>query len=266
MMERSQIQLDQGELTQHVQESLDDTHRELAWIRGSLIAALYGVLGLVNYLTLADDMRLTATFFAWIVAIAFAGFACFHRYVTYPAAQTNAVTFIELLVLQADSIAFSFVTDDLMGGFGVYIMIVAAGIFMTDRRWFALSLVMLVVTWAGSLIVRDATILLSRESLMMISATFMGCFFFFLRMRSARRLGEHQLMELKYKESLEDALEHIDTLRGLLPICASCKSIRDDDGHWGSVEAYVAERSEVEFTHSLCPACRDRLYPEFAET
>ena len=77
-------------------------------------------------------------------------------------------------------------------------------------------------------------------------------------------MSEHQLMEQKYKETLEDALVHIDTLSGLLPICARCKDIRDDAGRWSGIEDYVSERASVEFTHSLCPECKDELYPEYA--
>lgn len=61
--------------------------------------------------------------------------------------------------------------------------------------------------------------------------------------------------------ALEDALAHIKTLRGLLPICASCKKIRDDHGYWTQVEAYLSARSDVEFTHSICPDCMKALYP-----
>jgi len=60
---------------------------------------------------------------------------------------------------------------------------------------------------------------------------------------------------------LADALEKARTLRGLLPICASCKKIRDDNGYWTQVEAYVRAHSQAEFTHSLCPECTDELYP-----
>lgn len=51
-------------------------------------------------------------------------------------------------------------------------------------------------------------------------------------------------------------------LRGYIPICASCKKIRDDKGFWQVVEYYVAKHSEADFTHSICPECTDRLYPE----
>lgn len=62
---------------------------------------------------------------------------------------------------------------------------------------------------------------------------------------------------------LQDALAHVKTLRGLLPICANCKRIRDDQGYWRSVEAYVRDHSEAEFTHGLCPECASKLYPEY---
>ena len=51
------------------------------------------------------------------------------------------------------------------------------------------------------------------------------------------------------------------TLRGLLPICSSCKKIRDDQGRWNELETYIKQRSAAEFTHSICPECAERLYP-----
>ncbi len=56
--------------------------------------------------------------------------------------------------------------------------------------------------------------------------------------------------------------EQIKVLKGLLPICASCKKIRDDEGYWIQIESYIKEHSEVEFSHSLCPECVQKLYPE----
>lgn len=56
------------------------------------------------------------------------------------------------------------------------------------------------------------------------------------------------------------------SLRGFLPICASCKNVRDDRGSWHQIEVYVSEHSEAQFTHSICPDCIRRLYPEHCET
>jgi hypothetical protein len=65
------------------------------------------------------------------------------------------------------------------------------------------------------------------------------------------------------KRALEAALQQVKTLHGLLPICASCKKIRDDTGYWHQVESYLSQHMEVTFSHGVCPECRLHLYPKF---
>jgi PAS domain S-box-containing protein len=62
---------------------------------------------------------------------------------------------------------------------------------------------------------------------------------------------------------LQDALDRIKTLRGIIPICASCKKIRDDQGYWNQIESYIKDHSEADFSHGICPDCAKRLYPDF---
>jgi AmiR/NasT family two-component response regulator len=72
------------------------------------------------------------------------------------------------------------------------------------------------------------------------------------------------MMELRRLNSeLQEALDNIRTLRGLLPICASCKKIRDDTGYWHEVEVYVRDHTEAQFSHGLCPDCAKKLYPKY---
>lgn len=74
---------------------------------------------------------------------------------------------------------------------------------------------------------------------------------------------EHALWENSQRtKELENALSEIKVLRGIIPICASCKNIRDDQGLWKQWEMYVREHSDAEFSHGLCPACIKKLYPE----
>jgi GAF domain-containing protein len=63
-------------------------------------------------------------------------------------------------------------------------------------------------------------------------------------------------------QELEHALHEVRTLQGLLPICASCKKIRDDQGYWNEIETYIGERSEAQFSHGICPDCVKKLYPD----
>jgi hypothetical protein len=54
-------------------------------------------------------------------------------------------------------------------------------------------------------------------------------------------------------------------LSGLLPICANCKSIRNDEGYWKQIESYISSHSEATFSHGICPACLHKLYPELEQ-
>jgi PAS domain S-box-containing protein len=71
---------------------------------------------------------------------------------------------------------------------------------------------------------------------------------------------EHEREQLILE--LQAALQKVNTLSGLLPICASCKKIRDDQGYWKQIEVYIRDHSDAEFTHGICPGCARELYPE----
>lgn len=75
--------------------------------------------------------------------------------------------------------------------------------------------------------------------------------------KKAQELGQMLVADL------QETLGKVKQLSGHLPICASCKKIRDDEGAWNQIELYIRERSEAEFTHGICPACAKKLYPEF---
>ena len=70
-----------------------------------------------------------------------------------------------------------------------------------------------------------------------------------------------ELVQKRTKE-LQEAIDHIKTLKGLLPICANCKKIRDDKGYWNKIEVYIQHHSEAEFTHGICPQCAKELHPD----
>ena len=68
-------------------------------------------------------------------------------------------------------------------------------------------------------------------------------------------------------DELQAVLDQVKKLSGLLPICASCKKIRDDAGYWHDVADYISEHSEADFSHGICPKCKNKLYPElFGDT
>ena len=83
-----------------------------------------------------------------------------------------------------------------------------------------------------------------------------------LRVKTQLELKLQRDVLIQTNEALLEALAKIKTLSGLLPICASCKKIRDDQGYWTQLEYYISEHSEAEFTHGCCPECMKKLYPE----
>lgn len=71
------------------------------------------------------------------------------------------------------------------------------------------------------------------------------------------------MARVKAHVELKLAREEIQTLRGIVPICAVCKSIRDENGRWWIMEEYVTNHTEAEFSHGLCPVCVKKIYPQF---
>ncbi len=67
------------------------------------------------------------------------------------------------------------------------------------------------------------------------------------------------------EEALQKSLNDVRTLRGILPICANCKKIRDDQGYWNQVEVYVRDHTEAQFSHGICPECRKKMYPNLGQ-
>ena len=80
------------------------------------------------------------------------------------------------------------------------------------------------------------------------------------RVDVGRRMVELRARLAEHVHELQQALGEVQTLRGIIPICAHCKSVRDDAGYWSQVEMYVSEHSEAKFTHGICPVCMEKLY------
>lgn len=88
----------------------------------------------------------------------------------------------------------------------------------------------------------------------------------FCELDKQRSIVRKQLIEIEKKnKELQKQLDEIKVLRGLLPICANCKKIRDDNGYWEIFENYIRNNSEADFSHSICPACIKELYPQIAD-
>jgi ligand-binding sensor domain-containing protein len=95
-------------------------------------------------------------------------------------------------------------------------------------------------------------------------ATALGVLALLLLVAHRARVRRLEQSEAALQHQVEEALSRVKVLRGLLPICPSCKKVRDDQGYWKRIEAYVHDHSEASFSHSICPTCMTWLYPEQA--
>jgi hypothetical protein len=93
--------------------------------------------------------------------------------------------------------------------------------------------------------------------LLVVVGVFLSALIAFFSVRYVLKVERELVHE---RNELQKALSEIKTMSGLLPICASCKKIRDDKGYWNQIESYIREHSEAKFSHSICPPCAEKLY------
>ena len=86
-----------------------------------------------------------------------------------------------------------------------------------------------------------------------------------LRVKNHLELKEQRDQLARLVNELQDAMAKVKLLSGFLPICASCKKIRDDEGYWTQIESYIRDHSEAQFSHGICPDCVKKLYPFLAD-
>ena len=86
-----------------------------------------------------------------------------------------------------------------------------------------------------------------------------------VRVKVGERITALQSALVEQVRSLQEALAHVKTLQGILPICMHCHKIRNDQQSWQRLEKYIAEHSDAKFSHGLCPECMKKHYPDFNE-
>lgn len=79
-------------------------------------------------------------------------------------------------------------------------------------------------------------------------------------------MADYARINQRLEAAVNERTKEVKMLSGLLPICASCKKIRDDRGYWNQIETFLIERSDATFSHGICPECREKLYPELQST
>jgi hypothetical protein len=153
-------------------------------------------------------------------------------------------------------------TSDELGFSAFYLLPIALATWFDGRRWGFLTACLALAAWLGA----------DRVSGHAYSHPFYAfwavldhaiTFFLF-----AGAFGWLVTMLRRFQQTCEDlsvALYQVKELKGLLPICAWCKNVRDDEGYWESIETYIASHTRASFSHGICPSCRDRYFPVSAD-
>jgi len=154
----------------------------------------------------------------------------------------------------------------------VMLILVGSALIFRDSRWFLVSLGVTQLAWASVVFFNALIGDWIHWSVGMITASVVALVIHFHLRRVYRTQEELRFQDhLREREKeqliawLSESLDNIKTLKGLIPICARCKKVRDDDGFWQQVEHYVKARSEVEFTHGICPDCGKEMMAELKD-
>jgi len=161
-----------------------------------------------------------------------------------------------------------------------YFLIILIAAFSTSLKQFAVLSIILCAVYGLVLAVGLDETSLSSEGLLLrvpvllIMAVFYGTSVGMVRKERQQKAGlVDYIAALKQAEEererliqqLQEALANIKALSGLLPICYSCKQIRDDKGYWNQIETYIHDHSDAQFTHGICPECATKLYPDYVK-
>lgn len=111
---------------------------------------------------------------------------------------------------------------------------------------------------------RQRTAVILGSVILLLAALLVGTLAHYMRRGRAREavLAQSNADLAATNAELNAALSEVRTLKGLIPICSSCKAVRDDDGYWEAVETYIGSRSGAVFSHSICQSCGPKLYGE----
>lgn len=165
------------------------------------------------------------------------------------------MTLILILLLGA----IDYLTGIEFNFFVFYYIPVSIAAWNVGKKWTIASSVLSALTWTGVDILSEHvyphwSFYVWNGGIRLASFIILG-----ITLYTVRRLLD---VEKELSKSLQATLDEVKMLKGFLPICASCKNIRNDRGYWERIEQYIEGHSEAEFTHTLCPDCMKKLYPD----
>lgn len=187
-----------------------------------------------------------------------------------PAFMVNFAGGTAALLAVTSALLHLSVSQDLQNTTHLLLIVTGAGYFLFSLPWFLVTAGFAALGWGILALEVGPTAFPFHLGAEVGTAILLGLLIHLVRRDLLERflalLLENYKREIeqgRLMRELQDALDHVKTLHGLIPICAECKKIRDDQGYWQQVEDYVHEHSEAVFSHSLCPTCLAKAKAEF---
>ena len=226
------------------------------------LGMLFGVLAVVDYAFFPGGVAGPTSAAAGVTSALLLGLGYVVRRRMPPVSWGHWIAFLIVALVHVDNLVFVSVTTDAMSSFGTGILIVGIGCVFISTPWAMGTIAAVFVSWYATILANGLPAFRVEYVLIQLSCIVLAITVHGLRVRFLHKIERLQAMDRAHRERLEEALERIKRLSGMLPICASCKNIRDDKGYWSEIETYISEHSEALFSHGICPECAQKLYPE----
>ncbi len=226
------------------------------------LGLLFGILAVVDYVFFPEGVAGPTSATAGVTSVALfgLGFALSRR--APPAEWGHWIAFLIVALVHVDNLVFVSVTTDAMNSFGTGILVVGIGCVFVSTPWAMGTVAAVLASWYITILANGLPAFRVEYVLIQLSCVVLAVTVHGLRVRFLRKIERLQAMDRAHRLRIEEALERIKRLSGMLPICASCKNICDEKGYWSEIETYISEHSEALFTHGICPECAHKLYPE----
>ena len=266
--------LEAGFLEYHFQNTINVFR--IAFVIGAFLYAIFGILDAI----LMPEVKYQTWIVRYVVVIPALLLTVWFSYSIH-FRKFWAISFIILLIIAGAGIIYMIAIAPYPVNYSYYaglILVLIFGYTFVRARFIWATIagftVIILYELVAVFVIRTPLPILISNNFFFLSANFMGMFACYTIEYFARRnyclmmqvenekekvSRVNRELEEKVRE-LGEALENIETLRGLIPICSRCKKIRDDKGYWNQLEEYISQHSSAVFSHSICPQCAAELY------
>jgi hypothetical protein len=233
------------------------------------LAILYIIFAVGHLLLLPANINVLMASVAGGTAVMFFSIVVFIQRLSFSERLTYPMAFAIFSLVIINIWLHLYLTEDILQTSNVVLVIFGISFFILSRPWFFATLTLSILSWVLLVVNLDRPANFSHFVFTIFSAAVISTVFHFVRTRSLieneklRLLSESQRKEKELIiKDLTQALSEIATLKGILPLCSFCKKIRDNKGCWEHVDVYIQKHSEADISHSMCPECMKKNYPE----